>query len=100
MVICIWQSILIEKNFIEMNETTDWNNTLRKVDVKPSRFDKIYMEKDAIEDKLYQIIDKFSENIEIHPFYNGNGRTWKILFTNDDDLSNLLVRQKIKKLTI
>ena len=54
------------------------------------------MDKELIEDKLYQIIDQFSErNItatklysiylnKIHLFYDGNGRTCKILFANDD----------------
>ena len=49
------------------------------------------MDKDLIEDKLYQIIDQFNKRKitltksfysillnEIHPFYNRNGRTCKI----------------------
>ena len=31
----------------------------------------------------------------MHPFYSGSGRTYKILFTNDDK-TNLLMRQKLK----
>ena len=60
------------------------NITLRKVIVKPHRFDKLYMDKDLIEDKLYQIINQFNERKimsakfysallnEINPFYDGN----------------------------
>ena len=60
----------------------------------------MYIDKDLIENKLYQfnerkIIDQFNERKitpakfysillnDIHPFYDGNGRTWKILFGND-----------------
>ena len=74
----------------------------RKVNVKPYGFDKMYMNKELIDDKLYQIIDQFNERKitstkfylillnKIHPFYDGNGRTCKILFTNDD-----IIRQNI-----
>ena len=49
---------LIEKN----NLITGSNYiTLRKVNVKPYRFDKMYMDKDLIGDKTYQIIDQFYE---------------------------------------
>ena len=56
----------------------------------------MYMDKELIEDKLYQIIDQFNERKitstefhsillnKIHPFYDENGRTCKILFANDD----------------
>ena len=37
--------------------TSSNNITLRKVSVKPYGFDKIYMDKDLIEDKLFQITD-------------------------------------------
>ena len=51
--------LLIETN----NIITGSNNiTLRKVNVKPYGFDKMYMGKEIIEDKLYQIIDHFNEN--------------------------------------
>ena len=72
------------------------NLTLRNVNVKPYRFDKMYMDKVLIEDKLHQTIDPFNERKitsaefysillnKIHPFYNGNGRMCKILFANDD----------------
>ena len=71
--------------------------TLRKVIVKPYliKFDKMYMDKELIEEQLCQTIDQFHERKttsakfysillnKIHPFYDGNGRTCKILFAND-----------------
>ena len=61
---------------IEINDMTISSNNviLRKVDVKPYRFDKI---------KLYQT--KFFSILlnKIHWFYDRNGRTCKILFAND-----------------
>ena len=82
----------------EMNNImTDSNNiTLRKVNVKPYGFDKMYMDKELIEDKSYQIIDQFNERKitsrkfyskhlnKINPFYDANGRIYKILFANED----------------
>ena len=73
-------------SLIETNDliTGSSNITLRKVIVKPHRFDKLYMDKDLIEDKLYQIINQFNERKimsakfysallnEINPFYDGN----------------------------
>ena len=56
------------------------NTTLRKVNLKPYGFDKMCMNKELIEDKLYQIIDQFNErkltstkfysilSNKIHPF--------------------------------
>ena len=50
-------NFLIEVN----NKIRGSNNiTLRKVNVKPYRFDEMYMDKDLTEDKLYQIMDQFS----------------------------------------
>ena len=44
------------------NKITGSNNIiLRKGNVKPYECDKIYMDKDLIEDKLYQLIDRFNE---------------------------------------
>ena len=44
------------------NIITGLNNIiLRKGNVKPHECDKIYMDKDLIEDKLYQLIDRFNE---------------------------------------
>ena len=46
-------------SLIEMNNITTGSNniTLRKVNIKPYGFNKMYMDKELIEDKLYQIID-------------------------------------------
>ena len=75
------------------NIITDSNNIpLRKVNVKPYGYDKMYIDKDLIEDELYELIDQFNERKindrdfclallnNIHPFYDGNGRTCKKLF--------------------
>ena len=68
---------------------------MRKVNVKPNGYDKMYVNKDLIEDKLYEIITQFNVKKitptelysillnEIHPFYDGNSRTCKILFASD-----------------
>ena len=54
------------------------------------------MNKEVIENKLYQMIDQFNKReitslkfysillYKIHPFYDGNGRTCKIMFANND----------------
>ena len=82
--------------------TVSNNITLRKVDVKPHEFDKVFMEKDLIEVKLYQIIDRFNNKkiasvkfysihpSKVHPFYDENGRTHKILFANNDKTTKLI----------
>lgn len=63
------------------------NINLIKVDVKPYRLGKMYMDKDLIKYKLYQLTDQFTEkkitsiNLysiplnKINPFYDENGRT-------------------------
>ena len=78
------------------------NVTLRKVNVKSYGFDEIYMDKDLIEDKLYQIIDPLNKRIitplrfhsiliiEIHPFYGGNGGMCEILFANGDKINKII----------
>ena len=44
------------------NIITGSNNiTLRKLNVKPYGFDEMFMDKEIIEDKLYQIIDQFNK---------------------------------------
>ena len=64
---------------IEINKIIHSSNnvTLRKVKVKPYGFYKMFMDKELIEDKLHQIIDKFIEKkiettnyilSKIHPF--------------------------------
>ena len=62
----------------------------------PYGFDKTYLHKELIEDKLYQIITQFNEINstftkfylrflkKLHPFYDGNNTTCKIMFANDD----------------
>ena len=82
---------------IEINSIIASSNnvTLRKVNVKPYGFDKMYMDKEFIEDKLYRFSErkitsaKFYSILfnKIYPFYDGNGRTCKILFANYDVIS-------------
>ena len=67
---------------------------------------KMYMDKDVIEDKFYRIIDQFNESKitaakfysillnKIHAFYDGNGRSCKILCANDDKIIKLVIRTK------
>ena len=66
----------------------------------------LFMDKDLTEDKLYQIIDQLNKRQiapikfysifihEIHPFYDGNGRTCKILFANGDKMIELIDETK------
>ena len=81
------------------NIITDSNNiTLKHANAKPYGFDKMYMGKEFIEDKLYQIINHFNERkitsktlhsilfSKMHPFYDSNGIACEILFANDDIL--------------
>ena len=89
---------LIVDNLIEINNIMAGSNTinLRKVNLKPHGFHKMYVGKEVIEDKFYQIIHQFIErNIiskkfysillnKTHPFYDGNGKTCKMLLANDD----------------
>ena len=85
-------------SLLEINNITFGSNniTLRKGNAKPYGFDKMYMDRELIENKFYQIIDQFNERKiistkfysillnKILPFYDGNGRTFKMLFTNDE----------------
>ena len=50
-------------SFIGINNiiTNSKNITLRKVNVKPYRFDKMYIDKELLEDKHYQLTDQFNE---------------------------------------
>ena len=90
-----------------------------KANVKSNRFGKIYMDKDLKEytdkiymnknlkeDNFYQIIYQVNEKKmipakfysmlpnEILPFYDGNDRTCKILFSNVDEINKLIVGYK------
>ena len=49
--------------FVEINNLITGSNniTLRKVSVKRYEFDKMYIDKELIEDKLLQTIDQFNE---------------------------------------
>ena len=89
--------LTVDSSIKTNNIITGSNNiTLRKVNVKPYGFDKMCMDKELMDDKLYQIIDQFNERKitsakfysiplnKIHPLYDGNGRTCKILFANND----------------
>ena len=50
--------LLIEIN----NVITGSNNiTLRKINVKPHRYDQMNMDNELIKDKMYQLIDQFNE---------------------------------------
>ena len=96
---------LTDDSLIEINNIITGSNniSLRKFNVKPYGFNKMYIHKELIEDKLYQIIDQFNERTftstkfysivlnKIHPFYDGNGKTCKIQFANDD-----IIGQNIK----
>ena len=89
--------LTVDSSIKTNNIITGSNNiTLRKVNVKPYGFDKMCMDKELMDDKLYQIIDQFNGRKitsakfysiplnKIHPLYDGNGRTCKILFANND----------------
>ena len=59
------------------------------------------MDKDQSFTKVYQIIDQnytckilFNTSKQNNQFYDGNGRTCKILFANDDKLIKLTERTK------
>ena len=49
-------------SLIEINNIISGSNniTFRKVNVKPYGFNKMYMDEELIEDKLYQITDQFN----------------------------------------
>ena len=54
--------IMTADSLIEINNILTGSNsiTLRKVNVKPYGFDKMYIDKVMIEVNLYQIIDQFN----------------------------------------
>ena len=70
-------------SLIDTNNTITCSNniTLRKVNVKSHGYDKMHIDKDYIEHKLYQLIDQFhGRKINHNDFYFGNGRTCRLLF--------------------
>ena len=82
---------LTKKNISFRKIITGSNNiTIRKANVKPYSYDKMYVDKHLAEN--YQLIDHFNERNTNHkdyyfsllnntcPFYDENGRTCKILF--------------------
>ena len=62
------ENVLIDSD----NIITRSNNiTLRKINAKPYGFDKMYIDKELIEDNLYQIKDQFNERrITTKTFYS------------------------------
>ena len=58
-------------SLIDINniETGSINITLRKVNAKPYGYDKIFVDKVLIEDKLYQLIDQFNERKISHIYH-------------------------------
>ena len=74
--------------YLTIDSLTDINNimtgsnniTLIKVNVEPSEYDKMYMVKDLIEDKLYQLIDQFHQRKINHKDFIQNCLTIYIHF--------------------
>ena len=78
--------------------TNSHNLHLRHHNVKPAGYNKQYMDVSRIEAELYSLVDKFNDRRitsrafcdtlldKIHPFADGNGRTYKILL--DDKIEN------------
>ena len=80
---------LIVDSLIDISIITAGSNniTLRKFNVKPHGYDKMYTDKNLIEDKLYELIDQFNKrkisHIDFyftlldneHPFFDGIGWT-------------------------
>ena len=66
-------------------------------------YEKMYLEKDLIEDKLYQtttingkiftvLFRTFTH--KIHSFYDGNGRKFSILFTKNHEIMKLIDKEE------
>ena len=69
MATCIWQS------------KGSNNIILRNINVKPYRFDKMYMDKDLMEDRLYQIKDQFNQRkITPEKFYSNTSKQNTFIF--------------------
>ena len=79
--------------------TGSWHIGLRDINVKPAGYSKLYMDKSLAEAALYSLVDQFNNRIihhkdfcrifldQIHPFWDGNSRTSKILFS--DQINNI-----------
>ena len=91
---------LTSDSLIRINNiiTNSHNLHLRRQNVKPAGYNKQYMGVSRIETELYSLVDKFSDRRitsrtfcdtlldKIHPFADGNSRTYKILF--DDKIES------------
>ena len=85
---------LTSDSLIKINNiiTNSHNLHLRRQNVKPAGYNKQYMGVSRIETELYSLVDKFNDGRitsrtfcdtlldKIHPFADGNSRTYKILF--------------------
>ena len=91
--------LVLIKKFLTVDSLIDINSiitglnniTKGKVNAKPYGYEKMYMDKDLIKYKLYQLIDQLIErkiNLryfcsvllnDMYPFYDGNGTTCNIL---------------------
>lgn len=79
-------------SLIDINNIVTGSNNITQIkdNVKPQECDKIYVDKDLLKDKLYQLIDQFNKTKikhrdfyfpllgSIQPFYDGG--TYKVLF--------------------
>ena len=96
---------------IKINNIITCSNyvTLRKINVNPYEYDRIYMDKDLVEDSAYQTIDQFTERKitplkfysillnKINPLSDGNGRRCRIQLANNDKTNKIIDGTKIKK---
>ena len=74
--------------------TGSWHIKLIDINVKSRGYSKIFMDKSLVEAALYSLVDQFNDRIishkdfcrtfldQIHPFWDGNSRTCKILFSD------------------
>ena len=70
------------KSLVKINNIITGSNdiTLTNLNVKPYGFNKMYMDKDLIEDKLYQMINQFIEkNYNCKVLFNTFKRNTPIL---------------------
>ena len=77
--------MILIKTFLTVDSLIDINSiitalnniTKGKINAKTYGYEKMYMDKDLIEYKLYQLIDQLIN--DMYPFYDGNGTTCNIL---------------------
>ena len=87
----LWWQYVFDSWLFDKNTITGWSNIiLRKFNVKLYGFDETHMNKDLKEDKLYpsKAQTKFYSILlyKIHPSYDRNGRLYKILLDNYDNI--------------